>query len=432
MISTFVVVAFLLLGVASAQEVVEACTEELNGQLRLVKGNATAGIVELCSITTETSIFEWRSICDDFWTILGAQVVCRQLGHSPEGAVATIRSSFDDDEPVAYWLDDVMCTGNENSLLLCPHNGLESHNCGRNERAGVICQALERKRRQAQDMTQPRQPHYAFKCTGSESSLFECEQPESKCFGPHGDRPMHPGSNDTMGSDPMRPDRARKAIVRINGSGIEGEILFFQRDVFRVFVNLTGLTGEHNWHVHVNKSDPSCSSVGPHYDPTNASDTCNYQKDCERSPEECELGDLAGRFGTITDIDMPLYAMDTTEQLSLEDIIGLAVVIHEEGSTDIIVCGTIIEEPQCENETIRLVRGVTQSDKIGPLEVCINNEWERVIDHYWSDKDATVACRELFRNRIITAAVPIYFDDNRMDYPRTFCKNAGIICETES
>ena len=38
-------------------------------------------------------------------------------------------------------------------------------------------------------------------------------------------------------------DRARKAIVRINGSGIEGEILFFQRDVFRVFVNLTGLTG---------------------------------------------------------------------------------------------------------------------------------------------------------------------------------------------
>ena len=60
----------------------------------------------------------------------------------------------------------------------------------------------------------------------------------------------------------------------------------------------------------------------------------------------CELGDLAGRFGTITDIDMPLYAMDTTRQLSLEDIIGRALVILEEGSTDIIVCGTIIEEPR--------------------------------------------------------------------------------------
>ena len=60
----------------------------------------------------------------------------------------------------------------------------------------------------------------------------------------------------------------------------------------------------------------------------------------------CELGDLAGRFGTITDIDMPLYDMDTTGQLLLEDIIGLAVVIHEEGSTDIIACGTIIEEPR--------------------------------------------------------------------------------------
>ena len=56
------------------------------------------------------------------------------------GAVATHRSSFDDDELVAYWLDDVMCTGTENSLVQCVHNGLGFHNCQSNERAGVICQ----------------------------------------------------------------------------------------------------------------------------------------------------------------------------------------------------------------------------------------------------------------------------------------------------
>ena len=47
---------------------------------------------------------------------------------------------FEDDEPVEYWLDDVVCDGDEASLFECAHAGLGVHNCKRNERAGVICQ----------------------------------------------------------------------------------------------------------------------------------------------------------------------------------------------------------------------------------------------------------------------------------------------------
>ena len=36
-------------------------------------------------------------------------------------------------------LDNVLCTGNESSLLECDHNGVEVHNCDHFEDAGVSC-----------------------------------------------------------------------------------------------------------------------------------------------------------------------------------------------------------------------------------------------------------------------------------------------------
>ena len=36
-------------------------------------------------------------------------------------------------------LDDVVCTGTEASLFDCPNSGLNIHNCGHSEDAGVVC-----------------------------------------------------------------------------------------------------------------------------------------------------------------------------------------------------------------------------------------------------------------------------------------------------
>ena len=81
---------------------------------------------------------EYRPVCDDFFTHRGSGVVCRQLGY-PTG-VPTLRSHFVGDAgPVSYWLDDVDCRSTEANLGDCPHPGWGLHNCGANERAGVIC-----------------------------------------------------------------------------------------------------------------------------------------------------------------------------------------------------------------------------------------------------------------------------------------------------
>ena len=37
------------------------------------------------------------------------------------------------------FLDDVRCAGSEPYLINCPTRGLEVHNCGHHEDAGVVC-----------------------------------------------------------------------------------------------------------------------------------------------------------------------------------------------------------------------------------------------------------------------------------------------------
>ena len=102
------------------------------GAVRLVDGaNETEGRVEIYLQG------RWGTVCDDFWGINDANVVCNQLGFL--GARAAVpRAGFGQGSgPIL--LDDVRCVGNEKSLSDCPARPINQHNCGHNEDAGVRC-----------------------------------------------------------------------------------------------------------------------------------------------------------------------------------------------------------------------------------------------------------------------------------------------------
>ena len=67
----------------------------------------------------------------------------KKLRMSLTGASVYGRGRFRRGETVEYWLDDVQCEGDEDSLFHCKHHQpIGKHNCGRKERAGVHCLSM--------------------------------------------------------------------------------------------------------------------------------------------------------------------------------------------------------------------------------------------------------------------------------------------------
>lgn len=82
---------------------------------------------------------EWGTICDDYWGVEEANVVCHQLGYTKGAQYWYSNAKFGQGDG-KIWMDDVVCYGNETALTQCHNIGWNGHNCHHYEDVGVVCQ----------------------------------------------------------------------------------------------------------------------------------------------------------------------------------------------------------------------------------------------------------------------------------------------------
>ncbi|XP_066578018.1 scavenger receptor cysteine-rich domain-containing group B protein [Amia ocellicauda] len=102
------------------------------GHVRLVNGSdACNGRIEVLHNS------QWGTVCDDQWDIRDAEVVCRELDCG--APILAVGTAYFGQGTGQIWLDDVVCSGDEVSLMSCSSHEPGVHNCGHLEDAGVIC-----------------------------------------------------------------------------------------------------------------------------------------------------------------------------------------------------------------------------------------------------------------------------------------------------
>ncbi|XP_057353048.1 lysyl oxidase homolog 3 isoform X3 [Manis pentadactyla] len=80
---------------------------------------------------------EWGTICDDDFTLQAAHVLCRELGFTE--ATGWTHSAKYGPGTGRIWLDNLSCSGTEQSVNECTFRGWGNSDCTHDEDAGVIC-----------------------------------------------------------------------------------------------------------------------------------------------------------------------------------------------------------------------------------------------------------------------------------------------------
>ncbi|XP_078379682.1 scavenger receptor cysteine-rich domain-containing protein DMBT1-like isoform X2 [Oculina patagonica] len=82
----------------------------------------------------------WGWVCDDQWDKRDADVVCRMMGYTGASSVPGKSSAINQGDLI--WMNNVQCTGNENSLFSCVR-GWRNDSCISGYKAWAACSVLE-------------------------------------------------------------------------------------------------------------------------------------------------------------------------------------------------------------------------------------------------------------------------------------------------
>uniref|UniRef100_A0A671QAV2 SRCR domain-containing protein n=1 Tax=Sinocyclocheilus anshuiensis TaxID=1608454 RepID=A0A671QAV2_9TELE len=80
---------------------------------------------------------QWGTVCDDWWDLVDAAVVCRELDCGEP--VDALGDAHFGSGTGPIWMSYVMCTGSESTLKNCGSSGWGKTHCLHSKVSGVIC-----------------------------------------------------------------------------------------------------------------------------------------------------------------------------------------------------------------------------------------------------------------------------------------------------
>ncbi|XP_016118662.1 scavenger receptor cysteine-rich type 1 protein M130-like [Sinocyclocheilus grahami] len=369
------------------------CADKKN--VRLVDGHSRcAGRVEVLHRD------QWGTVCDDYWDMPDAAVVCREL-ECGEPVDALGGAHFGSGSgPI--WMSVVVCTGSESTLKNCGSSGWSLHACTHNSDAGVICSGH----------TPPRLVNGSHLCSGRLEILhdqtwmsvcdaaFDQQDAEVVC------RELDCGAPvQVLGAAAFGKGDTQMWIQEIQCRGNESQISF------------CSISSSHKHNCTSDNMGLICSGYAE-VSLVNGSDSCSGR--VERQ--------YFSKWGTVCDA---CWDMRAASVLCRQLNCGIAVSVvgsdwFGEGSdeiwTDVFDCdGNETKLSECSisswsraecshrqdvgvicsgsslalhNGLVRL-SGERQCEGEGRLEVFHSGSWGTVCDDSWDIKDAHVVCRQL-------------------------------------
>ncbi|XP_032439881.1 deleted in malignant brain tumors 1 protein-like [Xiphophorus hellerii] len=329
----------------------------------------------------------WGTVCDDYWDLNDANVVCRELDCGT-AVTATVQAFFGQGTG-QIWLDDVSCSGNETSLTQCQHRGFGIHDCGHSKDAGVVCSELENAdgfKASSEDQTSITLQWN--KLNNKISFVLQFNGRETFISAPEGDGPV----NYTVSS--LSPGTKYTFTLFSVFDNIRSSGVIVTAATSQIRLAGAGL--------------PRCSGRVEVYHNSIWGTVCDDYWDLKDANVVCRELDC----GTAVTATIEAFFGEGTGQIWLDDVscsgyeasltqcqhrgFGTHNCVHNEDA------GVV-----CSAQTRLAGAGFSQCS--GRVEVYHNSIWGTVCDDDWDLKDANVVCRELGCGTAVNAKIEAFF-----------------------